>query len=89
MTESNISQRLKKIAKAIDNNALALHGGCKNWFCYHLNITELVWARNLMDGFQICIQFQDRHLGNITVDNNLNKMIIAYNFQGEDKTIEI
>ena len=88
-SETETIKRLKKIANAIDKGYLSLFGGTKNWFSYYLNITKLVWGRNLVDGFHVFIQFDGRHLGTIEIDNNLNKMEIVYHFQGEDKRILI
>ena len=89
ISEKETIKRLKKIAKAIDKGSLSIFGGTKNWFNYYLNISKLVWARNLVDGFHVFIQFDGRHLGTIEIDNNLNKMQIVYHFEGEDKRILI
>lgn len=43
-----------KILKAISNNKLSLNNtGERNWYNYFIVITELVWARNNHDGYQI------------------------------------
>jgi hypothetical protein len=79
-TDSQITARLKRIISVIkrESRSLKLAGGTKAWFCYRLDITPLVWARNLMDGFQIEVydRIRGSHLGTITVDNNLNKVYI-------------
>lgn len=80
-TESQINRRLKRIISVVkrESRSLKLVGGTKQWFCYRLDITELVWGRNLMDGYQIEVhdRIRGNHLGTITVDNNLNKIYIA------------
>jgi hypothetical protein len=79
-TDAQITRRLKRIISVIkrESRALKLSGGTKAWFCYRLDITELVWGRNLMDGYQIEVydRIRSNHLGTITVDNNLNKIYI-------------
>lgn len=89
LTENQIINRLTKIARAIDNGRLSLHGGYKNWHEYYLNMTKLVWGRNLVDGYSVFIQLDDFHLGTIKIDNNLNKMELVYHFEGKDKRIEV
>jgi hypothetical protein len=79
-SDSKITRRLKRIISVIKqaSRSLKLAGGSKSWFCYRLDITELVWGRNLMDGYQVEVydRIRGNHLGTITVDNNLNKVYI-------------
>jgi len=43
-----------KVKRAIENNKLSLNKlGERNWYKYFIRITELVWARNFHDGYQI------------------------------------
>ena len=50
----------EKRIKAIDNNRLKLIEGEQNWYNYVLSITELIWARNLYDGYQIHIYTKNK-----------------------------
>lgn len=43
----------KKIISAINKNRLKLIEGSRSWRNFTISITELVWARNLHDGYQI------------------------------------
>ena len=59
-----------KIKKAIENNKLSLEKlGERNWYKYFIQITELAWARNLHDGYQIEIYTEKygQHLGTIEI----------------------
>lgn len=44
---------LRKVRKAAHNGRLNLEKGSRDWNGLHLNITPLVWARNLEDGYDI------------------------------------
>ena len=39
--------------KSIQNNQLKIESGQRYWRKYFLNITELIWERNFIDGCQI------------------------------------
>ena len=43
----------RKIKSLIQKNGLKLKAGERHWWGYFIRITELVWARNLWDGYQI------------------------------------
>ena len=61
------------IETAIKNNQLKIKSGQRHWRKYFFNITELVWARNFVDGCQIDI-FEDE-----TKRVFLNSVTINYN----------
>lgn len=64
-----------KFLKAIDSWRLKLEVWEKNWYNYILNIQELVWARNLIDWWNIYIFDKNMCLlAEIQIDNNLNKI---------------
>lgn len=49
-----------KILNAIKSNKLNLKIlGERNWYNYFIRVTELVWARNNYDGYQIDIYTDD------------------------------
>lgn len=49
-----------KILKAIKSNKLNPEIlGERNWYNYFIRVTELVWARNNYDGYQIDIYTDD------------------------------
>ena len=59
-----------KIKKAVENNKLSLKElGERDWYNYFIRITELVWARNIHDGYQIEVYTEKygEHLGTIVV----------------------
>lgn len=77
-TKRSVLSRLKALVKAAQTGALKLEGGRKNWRVYTLDITELVWGRNLVDGWDIHVFMIDKrgyedHIGTIEVDGNLNR----------------
>ncbi|MDR3273310.1 MAG: hypothetical protein LBT29_07505 [Flavobacteriaceae bacterium] len=44
----------EKIKKAVESNKLNLQKlGERKWYNYFIRVTELVWARNLWDGYEI------------------------------------
>ena len=64
----------EKLKYAVENHKLNYEKffgkGCK-WYHYYLEIWELVWARNFIDGYQIFVyDSKDRkeHYGTFTVD---------------------
>ena len=58
-----------KIKKAIDNNQLKLIEGGRVWRNYYITITELVWGRNLWDGYEIHIYTEEygKHLSSVRI----------------------
>lgn len=59
-----------KIRRAIENNKLSLKKlGRRKWYNYFIEIIELVWARNLRDGYQIEVYTEKygEHLGTIQI----------------------
>ena len=58
-----------KIKIAIENKQLKLVSGKRKWRNYYISIVELVWARNLWDGYEINIYTEEygRHLGTVKV----------------------
>lgn len=64
-----------KFLKAIDSWRLKLEVWEKNWYNYILNIQELVWARNLIDWWNIYIFDKNMcQLADIQIDNNLGEI---------------
>ena len=64
----------EKLRYAVENHKIKYEkyfgNGCK-WYHYYLEIWKLVWARNLIDGYQIFVyDSEDRkeHYGTFTVD---------------------
>lgn len=59
-----------KIKKAIQNGKLNPEIlGERKWYNYFIRVTELVWARNLWDGYQIEVysgQYK-KHLGTVII----------------------
>ena len=59
-----------KIKKAVENNKLNPEIlGDRYWYNYFIRVTELVWARNFHDGYQIEVyseQYED-HLGTVFI----------------------
>ncbi len=51
-----------KIIKAVNNNKLKLIEGTRSWYSYSISITEMVWTRNLFDGYQIDIYDKDTNI---------------------------
>ena len=52
-----------KIKKAIESNKLSLNIlGERQWYNYFIRVSELVWSRNLVDGYQI--EVYDEEYGN-------------------------
>lgn len=59
-----------KIKSAIENNKLNLQKlGERKWFNYFIRTTELVWSRNLHDGYQIEVYTEKygEHLGTVVI----------------------
>ncbi|MBU8901499.1 MAG: hypothetical protein KOO69_02040 [Victivallales bacterium] len=58
-----------KIRVAIGNKQLKLVADRRKWRKYYISIVELVWARNLWDGYEINIYTEEygRHLGTVKV----------------------
>ena len=56
-----------KIKNAVENGRLKLVEGIRNWYNYTLSITEMVWARNLFDGYQIHVYKKDTNIHIATV----------------------
>ncbi|MDR2065368.1 MAG: hypothetical protein LBP85_06650 [Prevotellaceae bacterium] len=64
----------EKLRYAVENDKLKYEKffgkGCK-WYNYYLEIWELVWARNLRDGYQIFVydsENKQEHYGTFLVD---------------------
>lgn len=60
----------QKILKAIETNKLNPEIlGERTWYGYFIRTTELVWARNLRDGYQIEIYSEKYgdHLGTVVI----------------------
>ncbi|MDQ7009154.1 MAG: hypothetical protein Q9M94_02590 [Candidatus Gracilibacteria bacterium] len=65
----------QKFTKAINSGRLKLEGGKKNWYNYILDIQELVWSRNFIDGYNIYLFDKNMcQLIEINIDNNLGKI---------------
>lgn len=84
-TKQTIKSRLKKILKAIEKGSLKLEGGYKDWFCYRFDIQDLVWGRNLVDGWNVDVHHNNSHIGTIHIDGNLRKARIE--LDGEEFTL--
>jgi hypothetical protein len=86
LSDKEKAKRINKIADLIKNNSkkLKLESGSKNWFCYRLDITELFWDRNMMDGYEIHVYYQERHIGTIIYDGNLDKVKVIDNYHRID-----
>ena len=58
-----------KIKAAIENKHLKLVAGNRKWRNYYISIVELVWARNLWDGYEIHVYTEEygQHLGTVKV----------------------
>ncbi len=60
----------EKIKSAVDSGRLNLNKfGWRKWHKYYINTMELVWARNMHDGYQIDV-YDGR------TENHLAKIII-------------
>lgn len=59
----------KYIERAVDKNQLKLEGGERYWRKYFIHIVELVWARNLWNGYEIHVYDgkDKRHLGSVMI----------------------
>jgi len=60
----------KKIKHSVETNKLNLEIlGERFWYGYFIRITELVWARNFHDGYQIEVYTRKygEHLASITI----------------------
>ena len=60
------------ITKAIKNNQLKIESGQRHWRKYFLDISELIWERNFIDGCEIHIY------ENETKRNHLDSVLINY-----------
>ncbi|MCL2844638.1 MAG: hypothetical protein FWE23_04205 [Chitinivibrionia bacterium] len=60
----------EKIKRAVETNKLSLKIlGERFWYRYFIRVTELIWARNFYDGYQIEV-YSDKygeHLSTITI----------------------
>jgi hypothetical protein len=59
-----------KIKRAIENNKLNHEIlGERNWYNYFIRVTELIWARNNHDGYQIEVYTEKygNHLGTVVI----------------------
>jgi dipeptidyl aminopeptidase/acylaminoacyl peptidase len=68
-------EHLLKLLTAINKGTLALKGGTKYWRGYKLNIIELVWGRNIQDGYLISVfidGYRGENIGEINIDGNLS-----------------
>jgi hypothetical protein len=60
----------EKIRQAIENNKLNPEiPGERKWYNYFIRVTELVWARNLRDGYKIDVyeKKDGRHLATVQI----------------------
>jgi len=60
----------EKIKQAIKNNKLNPEIlGERNWYNYFIRVTELVWARNKHDGYQIEVYSEKygKHLSTVII----------------------
>ena len=70
-----------KILKALQTNKLNPNIlGERNWYNYFIAVDELVWSRNLWNGYNINIytdSYKSEHLGNywIGFDNHSNPFL--------------
>lgn len=65
----------EKFIKAIDNGRIKLEPWKRDWYNYIIDIQELVWWRNLIDGYNIYIYDKNMHqIAEMTIDNNLGKI---------------
>ena len=70
----------QKLKYAIDNdkfNFEKFFGNGHKWYNYYIVVVELVWARNLCDGYEIYVydnEYKDNHIVTFTLD-----YITAYN----------
>jgi hypothetical protein len=80
--EDGIDIRVKKIADRIVDDTLAFppRGGRKKYRGLDLEFSKLIWARNMVDGWDIHIYESGSHLGTIHVDGNLGKIYIDDEF---------
>lgn len=59
----------QKILSAIDSGRLKLEPWKKSWYSYMLDIQELVWSRNLIDGFDIYVYDRDwNHIETVNLE---------------------
>ncbi len=78
-------EHLIKLVAAFNCGYLALKaGGTKMWRGYKLEIIELVWGRNLQDGFEVSVFIDDsrgrwEHIGDINFDFNLDRVNLEPN----------
>ena len=64
----------EKLRNAVENNRFNYEkhfgDGCK-WHDYHLIVNELVWARNIWDGYEIDVytnEYRKQHIATLMVD---------------------
>jgi len=60
----------EKILKAVKTNKLNLEIiGERNWYNYFIRVTQLVWSRNLYDGYLIEVYDEKygNHLASVTI----------------------
>jgi len=70
-----------KVYEAITNDNFDFDKGSREWHKMYLDITPLVWARNMQDGYKIDVYSEryGEHLGTIDVDYNREpRTIITY-----------
>ena len=58
-----------KIKKAVRNKQLKLVAGKRKWRNFHITIVELVWGRNLWDGYEIHVYTEEygQHLVTVII----------------------
>ena len=59
-----------RIRRAVETNKLSLNKlGKRNWYEYFINVTELVWTRNLHEGYLIDVYDEEygQHLAKVIV----------------------
>ena len=63
MTKEKIEEKIKRAIKTNKLNLKIL--GERYWYGYFIDVTELVWARNLHDGYQIEV-YTKKHGSHLT-----------------------
>ncbi len=58
------------IERAISKNQLKLEEGERFWRKYYIRITELIWARNFEEGYQIELYEENKnhHIGSVLIN---------------------
>lgn len=75
-----------KIYEAIYNDKINLDKGSRNWKGFYLDITRLVWDRNMQEGYTIDVYTEKygTHIGTIDIDNDrMPSIVIEYDRDAE------